>query len=99
GVIGIEYASMFAALGTRVTVVEQRPRMLEFCDDEIVDALRYHLRDLGTTFRFNEQVSAVECHRDQAIAMLASGKRIPAEVVLYSAGRQGVTEDLYLAAV
>jgi NAD(P) transhydrogenase len=98
-VIGIEYASMFAALGTRMTVVERRSRMLEFCDEEIVDALRYHLRDLGTTFRFNEHVTAVERHRDQAIAVLASGKRIPADVVLYSAGRQGATEELDLAAV
>ena len=47
GVIGIEYASMFAALGTRVTVVEQRQRLLEFCDAEIIEALQYHLRDLG----------------------------------------------------
>jgi NAD(P) transhydrogenase len=99
GVIGIEYASMFAALGTRVTVVERRPQMLEFCDGEIVDALRYHLRDLGTTFRFNEHVTAVERHGEQAIAALASGKRIPADVVLYSAGRQGVTEELDLATV
>ena len=52
GVIGIEYASMFAALGTKVTVVEQRDRMLEFCDDEVVEALKYHLRDLAVTFRF-----------------------------------------------
>ncbi len=72
--------------------------MLEFCDDEIVDALRYHLRDLGTTFRFNEHVSAVERHGSQAIALLASGKRIPADVVLYSAGRQGQTEGLNLDA-
>jgi NAD(P) transhydrogenase len=48
GVIGIEYASMFAALGTKVTVVEQRDRMLEFCDLEVVEALKYHLRDLAT---------------------------------------------------
>lgn len=50
GVIGIEYASMFAALGTKVTVVERRDRMLEFCDLEIVEALKYHLRDLAVTF-------------------------------------------------
>ena len=54
GVIGIEYASMFAALGTKVTVVEQRDRMLEFCDVEVVEALKYHLRDLAVTFRFGE---------------------------------------------
>ena len=56
GVIGIEYASMFAALGTKVTVVEQRDRMLEFCDAEVVEALKYHLRDLAVTFRFGETV-------------------------------------------
>ena len=60
GVIGIEYASMFAALGTRVTVVEARDRMLEFCDSEVVDALRFHLRDLSVTFRFGETVERVE---------------------------------------
>ena len=62
GVIGIEYASMFAALGTKVTVVEQRDRMLEFCDLEVVEALKYHLRDLAVTFRFGETVASVEAH-------------------------------------
>ena len=69
GVIGIEYASMFAALGTKVTVVEQRERMLEFCDVEVVEALKYHLRDLAVTFRFGERVASVEAHpgaRDRA---------------------------------
>jgi NAD(P) transhydrogenase len=98
GVIGIEYASMFAALGTKVTVVEQRDRMLEFCDLEVVEALKYHLRDLAVTFRFGETVSAVEARPDGAIAALASGKRIPAETVMYSAGRQGETDDLDLPA-
>jgi NAD(P) transhydrogenase len=98
GVIGIEYASMFAALGTKVTVVEQRDRMLEFCDLEVVEALKYHLRDLAVTFRFGETVSAVELCPDGAIAGLASGKRIPAETVMYSAGRQGMTDELNLPA-
>jgi NAD(P) transhydrogenase len=98
GVIGIEYASMFAALGTKVTVVEQRDRMLEFCDLEVVEALKYHLRDLAVTFRFGETVSAVEAHPHGAIAHLASGKKIPADTVLYSAGRQGQTEALNLPA-
>ncbi len=98
GVIGIEYASMFAALGTKVTVVEQRERMLDFCDLEVVEALKYHLRDLAVTFRFGETVSAVEAHPHGALALLASGKKIPADTVLYSAGRQGQTEELNLAA-
>jgi NAD(P) transhydrogenase len=98
GVIGIEYASMFAALGTKVTVIEQRERMLEFCDIEVVEALKYHLRDLAVTFRFGETVTAVERHPDGAMALLASGKRIPAETVMYSAGRQGMTDGLGLEA-
>jgi NAD(P) transhydrogenase len=98
GVIGIEYASMFAALGTKVTVVERRMRMLEFCDEEVVEALKYHLRDLAVTFRFGETVASVQAHPQGAIALLSSGKKIPADTVLYSAGRQGMTERLNLEA-
>ena len=57
GVIGVEYASMFAALGTRVTLVEKRPQMLDFCDPEIVESLKFHLRDLAMSFRFGEEVA------------------------------------------
>ncbi len=96
GVIGIEYASMFAALGTKVTVVERRPRMLEFCDTEMVEALRYHLRDLSTVFRFGESVASVARHDGQAIAVLESGKKVLADTILYSAGRRGATADLDL---
>jgi NAD(P) transhydrogenase len=98
GVIGIEYASMFAALGTKVTVVEQRDRMLEFCDIEVVEALKYHLRDLAVTFRFGETVASVEARPEGAIAVLHSGKKIPADTVMYSAGRQGMSDDLNLGA-
>jgi NAD(P) transhydrogenase len=96
GVIGIEYASMFAALGVKLTVVEQRDRMLEFCDLEIIEALKYHLRDLAVTFRFGERVSSVERHARGAITVLESGKRIPADMVMYSAGRQGMADRLNL---
>jgi NAD(P) transhydrogenase len=98
GVIGIEYASMFAALGTKVTVVEQRDRMLEFCDIEVVEALKYHLRDLAVTFRFGETVAGVEGHAEGAVAILRSGKKILADTVMYSAGRQGVSDSLGLEA-
>ncbi|MBV1855284.1 Si-specific NAD(P)(+) transhydrogenase [Catellatospora tritici] len=98
GVIGIEYASMFAALGTKVTVVEKRARMLEFCDLEVVEALKYHLRDLAVTFRFSEAVAAVERHARGAIAVLESGKTIAADTVMYSAGRQGMGDTLNLEA-
>jgi NAD(P) transhydrogenase len=96
GVIGIEYASMFAALGTKVTVVERRDRMLEFCDLEVIEALKYHLRDLAVTFRFTEEVAAVERHARGAVAVLDSGKKIAADTVMYSAGRQGTADDLDL---
>ncbi len=98
GVIGIEYASMVAALGTKVTVVERRDRMLEFCDLEIVEALKYHLRDLAVTFRFGENVAAVERRPRGALTLLESGKKIPADCVMYSAGRQGKTSELCLDA-
>ena len=68
---------MFAALGTKVTVVEQRDRMLEFCDEEVVEALKYHLRDLAVTFRFGETVAAVEAHPEGAIAYLAQRQEDP----------------------
>ncbi|MGU3433364.1 Si-specific NAD(P)(+) transhydrogenase [Actinomycetes bacterium M1A6_2h] len=96
GVIGIEYASMFAALGTKVTVVEKRDTMLDFCDREIVEALQFHLRDLAVTFRFGEAVTAVDVGENGTVTTLASGKKIPAETVMYSAGRQGVTDSLDL---
>jgi NAD(P) transhydrogenase len=98
GVIGIEYASMFAALGTRVTVVEQREKMLDFCDPEIVESLKFHLRDQAVTFRFGEKVVNVQVSDGGTVTTLASGKRIPAAAVMYSAGRQGTTEKLDLAA-
>ena len=96
GVIGIEYASMFAALGAKVTVVEKRQRLLDFCDGEIAEGLQYHLRDLGVVFRLGEEVTAVARRDGGALTELASGKRIAAEVVFYAAGRQGETEELAL---
>ena len=96
GVIGIEYASMFAALGAKVTAVEKRGRLLEFCDAQITEGLQYHLRDIGVVFRLGEEVIAVERRADGALTQLASGKQIASEVVLYAAGRQGETDDLKL---
>src|SRR5262249_35402954 len=78
--------------------VERRDRMLEFCDVEVVEALKYHLRDLAVTFRFGETVASVEARPQGAIATLKSGKKIPADVVVYSAGRQGMSQELKLAA-
>jgi NAD(P) transhydrogenase len=98
GVIGMEYASMFAAIGAKVTVVEKRARLLDFCDAQITEGLQYHLRDLGVMFRLGEEVTAVEQHDGAALTHLASGKRIPADIMLFAAGRQGETEELGLEA-
>ncbi|GAA4839518.1 Si-specific NAD(P)(+) transhydrogenase [Luteimicrobium xylanilyticum] len=98
GVIGIEYASIFAALGTRVTVVESHAGMLPFCDAEVVEALKYQLRDLSVQFRFGETVARVDSDAQGTVTTLTSGKRIPADTVMYSAGRKGATEGLDLAA-
>ncbi|MDX3311903.1 Si-specific NAD(P)(+) transhydrogenase [Streptomyces sp. ME08-AFT2] len=96
GVIGMEYASVFAALGSKVTVVEKRSGMLDMCDVEVVESLKYHLRDLAVAFRFGETVAAVERHQRGALTILESGKKIPADAVMYSAGRQGLTDELDL---
>jgi NAD(P) transhydrogenase len=96
GVIGTEFASMFAALGTRVTLIDGRPQMLDFVDAEIVEALRYHLRDLNVTLRFGEKVTRVDDLGRETVTTLASGKQILAEAVFYSAGREGAVEPLEL---
>jgi len=99
GVIGIEYASMCAALGIRVTVIEQRPEMLDFVDREIVEQLQYHLRNLGVIFRFGEKVLAVERGgRGNVIAALESGKTVTGGALLYAVGRQSNADLLNLDA-
>jgi NAD(P) transhydrogenase len=100
GVIGIEYASMFAALGVQVTLVERRERPLEFLDREIVDELIHQLRNHNVTFRLGESVDslAVSDGPHRAVLMLESGKRLVADAVLFSAGRLAATDGLNLAA-
>ncbi|HET8949095.1 MAG TPA: Si-specific NAD(P)(+) transhydrogenase, partial [Solirubrobacteraceae bacterium] len=96
GVIGVEYASMFGALGAKVTVVDQRDRVLKFLDGEIGEAFQYLLRRSNVTFRLREQVAAVESGDGVARVRLASGKELASETVLYAVGRQGDTEALGL---
>lgn len=101
GVIGIEYASMFADLGVEVTVVDRRDRPLEFLDKEIVDELIYQMRNKNVLFRLNEGVERLEISsgpRSRAIVHLESGKRLLSDLVLYSVGRLGATEVLNLKA-
>lgn len=101
GVIGIEYASMFAALEIDVTVVDKRQHLLEFLDGEIVDELMHQMRSRDVTFRLGEAVEHLEVAAGpprQAIIHLASGKQIVSDLVLFSAGRIGATGDLNLEA-
>jgi NAD(P) transhydrogenase len=100
GVIGVEYASMFGALGTKVTVVDKRDRVLQFLDGEIGEAFQYLLRRRNVTFRLREEVASVAAGTDGKLPRLslASGKEIASETVLYAVGRQGDTERLGLKA-
>ena len=99
GVIGVEYVCMFATLGVRVTLIEKRPRLLEFADAEMVEALCYHLRDRRVTLRLNEEVESVEETPDRlVVANLKSKKKVSGEALLYAVGRQGNVDELNLAA-
>jgi len=98
GVVGLEYASFMAALGADVTLIDQRPIVLEFVDREIVEALFFHLRHLGVTFRLGEKVSQVgiDAKRDFVFAELESGKRVRGDALIYAVGRQANGDQLHL---
>jgi NAD(P) transhydrogenase len=99
GVIGVEYTCMFAVLGVRVILVEKRPRLLEFADSEMVEALSYHLRDQRVTMRLNEEVASVEeTPAGGVVAKMKSNKVISGDALLYAVGRQGNVDELNLAA-
>lgn len=102
GVIGCEYASIFAALGIRVTLIDMRPRLLPFVDGEIAETLAYHLRTNRVTLWLNEKVQNIEPHENDhgggVTIHLASGKRIFTDKALYSIGRTGATARLNLEA-
>ncbi len=99
GVIGAEYATIFAQAGVRVTLIERRPTILDFVDSEITEILKYHIRQAGVTLRFGDEVVAVDKPEEaggMATAHLKSGKRVSAETLLFSAGRRGATDGLNL---
>ncbi|HEV2295558.1 MAG TPA: Si-specific NAD(P)(+) transhydrogenase [Tepidisphaeraceae bacterium] len=102
GVIGTEYACMLAAVGVHVTLVESRPRLLEFIDDELGESLQFRLREMGIRLRLGESVDHIDLVGDAAAghveATLKSRKKLTAETLLYAIGRQGATEGLNLAA-
>ena len=102
GVIGIEYATMFATLGVRVTLVDKRDRLLPFIDREITDNLAYHMQHNWITLRLGEEVRSIETVEEargtRVRITLASGKQVVSEKALYSIGRTGATRELDLAA-
>ncbi len=100
GVIGSEYATMFAALGVRITLVDKRPRLLNFIDEEIADAITYQMRESRVQMRLGEEVSGIEKfsdeHGERVRIHLESGKQIVTDKALYSIGRTGSTSTLNL---
>jgi NAD(P) transhydrogenase len=102
GIVGVEYACTFAALGARVTLVDVRERLLPFVDHEIAEALGYQMREAGITLRLGEEVASVHPNDDTpatATAVLRSRKELRAQVILYAVGRSGNTASLNLGAV
>lgn len=100
GVVGLEYASFMAALGALVTVIDQRPVILDFVDRQIVEALSYHLRLLGVTFRLAEKVThvGIDPVRDRVFAELESGKKVRGDALVYAVGRRANGDQLHLEA-
>ena len=99
GVVGMECASFFAALGAKVTLIEARNTVLDFVDHEIVEALTFYLRRLGVVFRLGEKVVSVGTEDNGRVyAELESGKRAHGDTLLYAVGRQANGDMLQLEA-
>ena len=99
GVIGCEYASIFSGLGVKVDLIDNRDRLLSFLDDEISDALSYHLRNNGVLIRHNEEYEKVEADEQGVTMSLKSGKKLRADAFLWCNGRTGNTDDIGLELV
>lgn len=99
GVIGCEYASIFANLDVKVNLVNTRDRLLSFLDDEITDALSYHLRDQGVVVINNEHVDRVETEGDSVVLHCDSGKQIRGDLLFWANGRTGNTDGLGLQGI
>jgi NAD(P) transhydrogenase len=99
GVIGCEYASVFTSLDVKVNLVNTRDRLLSFLDDEITDALSYHLRQQGVVIRHDETYASVEAREDGVVLNCKSGKRFKTDLLLWANGRSGNTGDLGLEAI
>jgi len=99
GVIGLEYASMLTALDIKVTIIDQRPTLLDFVDRELIEGLCYHMRRRGATLRLGETVASIGLDaRGRVEAVLESGKRVHGQALLYAVGRQPNSDLLALDA-
>ena len=98
GVIGCEYASIFTNLGVKVTLVNTHDRLLSFLDDEIAEALSYHMREQGCVIRHNEQFKALEARERDVVLHLKSGRKIKSDLLLWANGRTGNSDKLNLQA-
>ncbi|QGM27218.1 Si-specific NAD(P)(+) transhydrogenase [Acinetobacter towneri] len=96
GVIGCEYASIFIGLDHKVDLINTQHKLLSYLDDEISDALSYHLRAQGVLIRHNEQIDHLETFDDHVVLYLQSGKKIKADAILWCNGRSGNTDGLGL---
>jgi NAD(P) transhydrogenase len=99
GVIGCEYASIFVNLGAKVTLVNTQERLLSFLDDEIAEALSYHLREQGCVIRHNEQFESLEAREKDVVLHLQSGRKIKSDLLLWANGRTGNSNDMNLEAI
>jgi NAD(P) transhydrogenase len=99
GVIGCEYASIFINLGAKVTLVNTQDRLLSFLDDEIAEALSYHLREQGCVIRHNEQFAGIEARERDVLLHLKSGRKIKSDVLLWANGRTGNSDGMNLEAL
>ncbi|HET6606924.1 MAG TPA: Si-specific NAD(P)(+) transhydrogenase [Rhodopila sp.] len=98
GVIGVEYATIFSALDVNVALVESRETFLEFIDHELIEDFTHQLRDRGMAIRFGSKVDRIEFENDKPVTILANGRRVRSDMLLYAAGRVGATDTLNLEA-
>ncbi len=99
GVIGCEYASIFANLDVKVNLVNTRDRLLSFLDEELTDALSYHLRDQGVVLMHNERMAQVTCDEREVALTCDSGRVVRGDILLWANGRTGNSTGLGLEAL
>ena len=98
GVIGVEYATIFSALDVAVTLIDPQTSFLTFVDHELIEDLTFQMRDQGMTLRLGAKVERIDFESGWPVAHLSDGRRTRSEMMLFTGGRDGATDDLNLAA-